>query len=560
MRTRSRLAGDLDNILLKALEKSVDRRYSSAESFAADVRAYLAGYPVSARAPSPWYVGSRFVRRNLPASLLAGTAALAVLLGLLGTSWQAERATRARNQTEARLAEIRQITRDVVLRYGDAVTFLPGGLAVKEDLLKTLLSSLGKLEQEAGDDHEWLALLTGAYARLAQVQGNDTGASLDKMPDARGNAQHAIDLAQRAWPARQHDPDFVAAYAQALQIRAQGLRAEGKPAEGLHDLDDALTRLDQALSDASEDSRRPLRVQRASVRLVQAQFHDQQTIASLNQPERALALYAQAEVELKTLDDQRPDLAVASLLATLHGARAITHARLNRLDAARADADAAFRLRQRAVRAEPFNTAWRDGLVTDATNDAVILLRADQPAQALEATQAAWDQVQTLARENGPQSKWVQALPRVAQHHGRALVANGRYQEALPVLARAIALWDDNRTRSPSAHATRMHAWLTLYQARALQGSGDADAARVRMREVLTDLAPLAEEPKARDALLNLGEANLFMATLEPRRSVDWRARARAAYERAQALLPLTGDHLRNFVAAGGKPALTSPQ
>ena len=168
--------------------------------------------------------------------------------------------------------------------------------------------------------------------------------------------------------------------------------------------------------------------------------------------------------------------------------------------------------------------------------------------------------MQTLARENGPQSKWVQALPRVAQHHGRALVANGRYQEALPVLARAIALWDDNRTRSPSAHATRMHAWLTLYQARALQGSGDADAARVRMREVLTDLAPLAEEPKARDALLNLGEANLFMATLEPRRAVDWRARARAAYERAQALLPLTGDHLRNFVAAGGKPALTSPQ
>ena len=47
---RKRLAGDLDNVLLKALEKPVARRYESVDALVADVRAYLAGYPVSARA------------------------------------------------------------------------------------------------------------------------------------------------------------------------------------------------------------------------------------------------------------------------------------------------------------------------------------------------------------------------------------------------------------------------------------------------------------------------------------------------------------------------------
>ena len=558
VRTRRRLAGDLDNILLKALEKSVERRYPSVEAFAADVRAFLSGYPVSAHAPSAWYVATRFAQRHRGASLLAGFGAVAVLAGLLGTSWQAERATRAQLAAEQRLAEVRGITRDVVLRYSDAVTFLPGGLSVKEDLLKGLLGNLQRLESEAGDDPEWLALLVGAYARLAQVQGNDGGASLDKMPDARGNAEHAIALALRAWPARQHDPAFVASFAEALQIRAQGLRAEGKPAEGLPDLQDAAQRLDKALSAAPVDSRRPLRIQRASVWMVLAQFHEPSGQAGLGQPEQALKLYERAETELKALQVERPEAQIDALLGTLLGARAIIHLRAGRLAPALADGQACLETRLRTVKAEPFNTAWRDGLVTDATNHAVILLRAEQPAKALQASQAAWDEVQALARENGPQSKWATVLPRVAQHHGRVLVLNGQHAAALPVLARAIEMWDDTQRRSPGAHPTRMRAWLTLYQARALAGSGEKESARARMREVLAELTALASQPQARDALLNLGEAQLFMATLEPpRQQAEWRQRALAAYTQAHALQPLTGDHLRNFVSVGGKPAAT---
>lgn len=56
LRTRKRLAGDLDNILPKALEKPTAQRHRGLDTLAHDVRAFLAGHSVSARAASPAYL------------------------------------------------------------------------------------------------------------------------------------------------------------------------------------------------------------------------------------------------------------------------------------------------------------------------------------------------------------------------------------------------------------------------------------------------------------------------------------------------------------------------
>ncbi len=63
-RLQSRLRGDLDAILLTALRKEPKRRYPSVAAFAADIRAYLQGRPVSARRDSVWYRTGKFIRRN----------------------------------------------------------------------------------------------------------------------------------------------------------------------------------------------------------------------------------------------------------------------------------------------------------------------------------------------------------------------------------------------------------------------------------------------------------------------------------------------------------------
>ncbi|HSS52911.1 MAG TPA: serine/threonine-protein kinase, partial [Thermoanaerobaculia bacterium] len=77
-----RLAGDLDTIVLRAMDLKPERRYASAEQLAADVQRYLDGLPVLARKDTAGYRLGKFVRRHK----LGVAAAAAVLLLILGFS------------------------------------------------------------------------------------------------------------------------------------------------------------------------------------------------------------------------------------------------------------------------------------------------------------------------------------------------------------------------------------------------------------------------------------------------------------------------------------------
>jgi serine/threonine protein kinase len=92
---RHLMRGELDWIVMKAMDKERDRRYQAAIGLADDIRHYLAHEAVLACPPSPGYRFRKFARRNraLMASALAVFTAL--LLGLAGTSWALVRAIEA---------------------------------------------------------------------------------------------------------------------------------------------------------------------------------------------------------------------------------------------------------------------------------------------------------------------------------------------------------------------------------------------------------------------------------------------------------------------------------
>ena len=73
--------GELDWIVMKTLEKDRNRRYETANGFAADVQRYLDDEPVQACPPSAWYRFRKFARRNRRAVVTASAAALAVRAG-----------------------------------------------------------------------------------------------------------------------------------------------------------------------------------------------------------------------------------------------------------------------------------------------------------------------------------------------------------------------------------------------------------------------------------------------------------------------------------------------
>ena len=103
-RSRRALRGDLDNIVARALKKNPSERYPSVESFAEDLRRYLADEPVSARPDTLAYRGAKFVRRHT-VGVAAAAALLVLAAGLVVFHTTRVTAERDRAVHEARKAE-----------------------------------------------------------------------------------------------------------------------------------------------------------------------------------------------------------------------------------------------------------------------------------------------------------------------------------------------------------------------------------------------------------------------------------------------------------------------
>lgn len=96
----SRLRGDIETIVLKALEKEPENRYQSAAELASDVQRVLARQPITARPRSAAYELSLFVRRNRALVGAASLVFLALVGGVIGTSVGLERARHAQADAE----------------------------------------------------------------------------------------------------------------------------------------------------------------------------------------------------------------------------------------------------------------------------------------------------------------------------------------------------------------------------------------------------------------------------------------------------------------------------
>jgi tetratricopeptide (TPR) repeat protein len=100
--------GELDWIVMKALEKDRGRRYETANGLARDLQRYLADEPVEACPPSAGYRLRKLLHRHRTGVLAVAAFAALLLAGVVVSTWQAVRATRA----EARAWEAADAERD----------------------------------------------------------------------------------------------------------------------------------------------------------------------------------------------------------------------------------------------------------------------------------------------------------------------------------------------------------------------------------------------------------------------------------------------------------------
>ena len=99
------LRAELEWIPLKAMRKDRTERYATAEQLAEDVRSYLASRPLIAGPESAAYRLRKFIRRNKTGVAASAAMVFLLLAGIIATTWQAVRATRAERRAVAQKQE-----------------------------------------------------------------------------------------------------------------------------------------------------------------------------------------------------------------------------------------------------------------------------------------------------------------------------------------------------------------------------------------------------------------------------------------------------------------------
>ncbi len=183
----SQLKGDLDNIILKALRKEPERRYSSVQEFSEDIRRYLANLPITARADTFIYRTDKFIRRHRFGVAAGLLIFLSLLSGITATGWQAHQANIEREKAERRFNESRKLSKFLMTDVFESLGTNSGTGQIQKDLAENTLIYLDNLAKEESEDIVLLGELADAYIKLGGVQDstlNDTDAALQSFEKA----------------------------------------------------------------------------------------------------------------------------------------------------------------------------------------------------------------------------------------------------------------------------------------------------------------------------------------------------------------------------------------
>ncbi|HNY40092.1 MAG TPA: serine/threonine-protein kinase, partial [Bryobacteraceae bacterium] len=166
------LAGDLDAIVQKALEKRPAERYQSVEHLESDIALYLTGQPITARPQTLVYRARKFARRHaLPVA--ASISALILLIAAFAiTFYQYRIAAQERELAQRRFTQARELARLTLFDLYDVVQQIPGSTGAQRLLVSKTLEHYKRLAAQSHGDPELLAEVASGYCRLGDLQGN----------------------------------------------------------------------------------------------------------------------------------------------------------------------------------------------------------------------------------------------------------------------------------------------------------------------------------------------------------------------------------------------------
>lgn len=189
--TRKQLKGDLDRIVLMAMDPEPARRYASARRLEEDLRRFLQGSPVLARKPTPIYRLGKFVNRHRTASWMT-CVTMAVLAGsILLYVWQSRLA-------DSRVSQSAALADAVISDMAEKLQQSSASVEVQASLFRSALQHLDQLRLTFGNDPRLLLQLSRAYVRVGDLEGSPAVANLGKLDTTASSYQDALRTAIEA--------------------------------------------------------------------------------------------------------------------------------------------------------------------------------------------------------------------------------------------------------------------------------------------------------------------------------------------------------------------------
>ncbi|HEU4829625.1 MAG TPA: serine/threonine-protein kinase, partial [Gemmatimonadales bacterium] len=438
-RLRRAYAGDLDNVVAKALDDDPARRYTTADAFAADLQRHQKHEPVEARAPSLGYRTGKFIRRNR----LAVAAAAVVAATLTG----------ATSLTSAQMLEARA-QRDTARAERNRAVYEQRRASASSEFMQSLLAGIHP-EEKVGT----LELLQRARTLLERDHAGDPrfvatmildlsaqfGPTLD-FPTRRALLGRAVELAERAG-----DPELEALARCGLARHQAWIYVE--PDSILPHLAAADRALARTLGSA-QAARGQCMIARARYRIIGRDYRS------------ALAMSAEAlAIAEASMDTSSP--AFADVLADYADQRRVIGRPVEALVPLRR----AIRILEDAGRGESVRMLHALQL-----NHAV--LASTGYTEATDSAYRAWEHLATRLGD-----RYALSVENASAHHA---LGTGRPDSAAAIWTRQFER--QRRMRDPRAAITL--GWLC----RALIDAGRLDEARARQRQLVALEGPRDEE------------------------------------------------------------------
>ncbi len=443
------LPRELGTIVQMAIREDPDRRYPSAWELSEDVRRYLEGFPVVARADTPGYRVRKFMGRNRVAVGAGALGVLAMLLGGSAAIVQGRVAVEERTRAEARAADLRALSTSLLFEVHDAIAALPGATAARELVVRQAFDHLARLAEDGDGDPTLTRDVAEGYLRLAGLLANPVGAGLSDRDGAREALERAV-LLTEGWAETEGETvESARLLAEAYRRWGDFLAWEGDVERGVEKLERSRVAYARVATLAPpDDETAHLEVVIAHIKLGDHTGHP--VFRNLGDPEGALDRYAQAGAVLDS-----PPL-VGSTSWRVRRFRGLLEERLGAIHRVREDPAAALGAFERSLAAR-------------------IELSRDDPNH-------------------------LDALRDVAIGHQlvcEVLAELGRAAEAVPECTRALERFQDLRDLDPDNRGS--HVDLAVMQAAhagVLERAGDLDGARratleaIRTREAILELDP----------------------------------------------------------------------